>query len=140
MAGRAVRFWPGGHFEQFLKIVFGILAKIVAVQFLDFLILARKWSGLTCNRSRTAKVSHFEHPFDPKKDVLHSLEGFEVFGGQKQEIGFCVFGLSSGRKNVKNDEKWGFLRFLERFWTILGVLEVRKKVIFRPVFEKEKGA
>jgi hypothetical protein len=29
---------------------------------------------------------------------------------------------------------------LKRFWTILGVLEVRKKVIFRPVFEKEKGA
>jgi hypothetical protein len=29
---------------------------------------------------------------------------------------------------------------LKRFWTIIAVLEVRKKVIFRPVFEKEKGA
>jgi hypothetical protein len=61
-------------------------------------------------------------------------------GVKNRKSGFRVFGLSSGRKNVKNDEKWGFLRFLKRFWTILGVLEVRKKVIFRPVFEKEKGA
>jgi hypothetical protein len=86
--------------------VFGILAKIVAVQFLDFLILARKWSGLTCNRSRTAKVSHFEHPFDPKKTFCTAWRVLRFLGVKNRKsvfvfLDFPVAGKTS--KMMKNE-------------------------------------